>query len=183
MTVADAFRAPALRGPAAWLAAWLALSLGGLSGCGPIGLVRPEEPPLRISEIAGAGDAARRASTRLVLVGLDDDAEGRPDAAEVSYERALRVDATNPWAYLALARHRADGVDPASALPFLDRTQALLEAEGGVPPGAEVHLVGLRGAALRASGREDEGWPLVVEARRRAPEIWDDGRLAADELR
>jgi tetratricopeptide (TPR) repeat protein len=160
------------------VALWVALA----AGCA--GLPLGGEPaPLRISEVAGAGDAARRASTRLVLDGLADDADGQLDAAQAAYERALRVDPTNPWAYLALARHYAEGIEPAGAMAYLERTEALLDAEGGVPPRADAHLVGLRGAALSASGRGDEGSELLAEARRRAPSVWDDGRLAADELR
>jgi tetratricopeptide (TPR) repeat protein len=120
---------------------------------------------------------------RLVLEGLDADASADPDAALVRYERSLQVDPTNPYAYLALARHRVDGEDPGSALPFLDKAQALLEAQGELSPGVEAHVEGLRGSALLASGRRGEAMPLLERARSLAPAAWSDGRLEPEELR
>lgn len=165
------------------LAPALVLVAALLAGCAGLPRLGDTATPLRLSEVAGQGDPARRASTRLVLMALDDDAAGRPDAAQAGYENALRVDPNNPWAYLALARHYAESVDPASALPYLDRCEELLGADGGVPPRVEVNLIGLRGEALRAAGREPEGSSLLADARRRAPSVWDDGQLAAGELR
>jgi hypothetical protein len=43
-------------------------------------------------------------------------------------------------------------------------------------------LLGLRGAALVASGRPVEGLPLLDEARALAPDVWADGHLSAHEL-
>ena len=51
-----------------------------------------------------------------------------------------------------LARHHAEGIEPERAFAFLDRADALLGQESQVPPGVEAHMVGLRGAALRAAG-------------------------------
>jgi tetratricopeptide (TPR) repeat protein len=140
------------------------------------------EPTFRLSSLEQSGDPARRASTRLLLEGLVRDAEGRPSKALSQYERALQVDPNNPYAYLVLARHHADGVEPARALVFLDRADALLGQEAYVPPGVQAHLVGLRGAALRASGHADAGNPLLARARALDPDAWSDARLSAREL-
>jgi len=92
------------------------------------------------------------------------------------------VDPNNPYAYLVLARHHAEGIEPARAFAFLDRADALLGQEAYVPPGVQAHLVGLRGAALQASGRADAGRPLLARARALDPEAWNDARLSAREL-
>lgn len=145
----------------------------------------PEETlvPLRISEVTSEGDPARRASLRMVVTGLDADASDQPERAMGIYEEALRVDPNNPYAYLAIARHHAETNDPAWALSFLDKADALFRAEGGASPRVEPHLVGLRGQALYESGRFDEGLPLLEQARNAAPDVWDDGFLSAAELR
>jgi len=161
------------------LATWLLAT-----GCSWLPLeLRPASAPLRISEVADEGDAERRASTRLVLEGLDADEDGDPERALSSYELALQVDPTNPWAYIALARHHADGVDPRQALPFLDQAHALLLAQGASSPRADAVLLGLRGQALVASGRYEEGIPWLERAREQSPDVWSDGRLSAAELR
>lgn len=131
--------------------------------------------------MAERGDAPRRASTRLLLEGLDADVAGRPDAALAQYERALQVDPTNPYAYLAVARHELHAARPERALRFLDRAEALLPEPDA--PGARAHLLGMRGAALRETGRAEEGLALLERARRLAPEAWSDARLDARELR
>lgn len=139
--------------------------------------------PVRLSDHTQDGDAAHRASMLLVVQGLDADANFEPDLARDLYQRALQVDPMNAYAYLAIARHRVEGRSPSSALPFLDKAQALLEADGALTPGAEAHLAGLRGAALLASGRRDEALPLLEQARRLEPGVWSDGRLDPEELR
>ena len=154
----------------------LAAALGCAGGLGSFG-----GGPLRLSELDGAGDPTRRASLQLCLEGLDADAAGRPRSASVYYERAIQVDATNPYAYLALARYEVENGDPGRALGYVDRTEQLLGAEGARSPGVDVHLAGLRGAALAASGRD--GTYYLVEAERRAPTVWGDGKLSASELR
>jgi len=139
--------------------------------------------PLRISEVASEGDARRRASTQLVLEGLDAELDGNPDEAEARFARATQLDSTNPYAYLALARHRAEGTDPESALPLLDQAAMRLDADDLRTPGADVHLEGIRGAVLYATGRYADGALLLQKAHRAAPSIWSDGRLDPGELR
>jgi tetratricopeptide (TPR) repeat protein len=156
--------------------------LAGCSATGPLSPA-PTVEPIALSEIAGRGDPARRASQRLVLDGLDEDEAARPAAALAQYERALQVDPTNPWAWLALARHEIDEGDPARALSFLDKAEALLRSDGTDSLRVEPHLVGLRGEALTALGRTREGLELLRRARASAPSVWSDGRLDAAELR
>jgi len=155
-----------------------------LAGCaGRASIFAPRAEPLRLHEIAGEGDAARRASQRLVLQGLDSDVQGNTLLARRSYERALQVDANNPFAYLALARQAVEGGDGTAALEYLDQAELLLGAEGRRSPRVEPHLAGLRGAALRERGDANGARPLLAEAWDRAPAVWDDGQLSADELR
>jgi hypothetical protein len=154
------------------------------SGCaGVLGPGAGDGGSFHLSDLASEGDPAFRASMRIVLDGLDADVAGDPDLALVRYERSLQVDPTNPYAYLALARHRVEGEDPGSALPFLDKSRALLRAQGALSPGVEAHLDGLRGSALLASRRRTEALPLLERARTLSPGAWSDGRLDADELR
>jgi len=139
--------------------------------------------PVRISSVASAGDPARRASTRLALEGVDADAAAQPAVAADRYARALQVDPTNPWVYLALARHRLDEGRPSEALAALDQAEARLRVEGALAPGVEVDVIGLRGSAFVASGNADRGAALLREAAQSAPDIWGDGHLDAAELR
>lgn len=170
---------------------WLrAVTAGGLiaallGGCAfPLGgRFGPGAPPFRLSQVADHGDAATRASMRLVLSGLDEDQALRPAQALALYERALQVDPNNPFAYLALARHHVDGSDPRRALAFLDKADALLANSEFRSDGLEAHLVGLRGAALHASHRVGDALPLLERARELSPAVWDDARLDASELR
>jgi tetratricopeptide (TPR) repeat protein len=138
--------------------------------------------PVRVSEALGEGDPARRASIRLTLQGLEADSVGQFEHAEGSYERAIQVDPTNPYAYLALARHQLDGHQPENALYVLDQAAALFEAEGEWNPRVGVHLIGLRGRAFHASGRGEDGVLYLERARELAPDVWSDGYLSADEL-
>ena len=98
------------------------------------------------------------------------------------YERAIQIDPTNPWAYLAIARHHVDD-DPDLALSYLDQTEILLESEPEHSPRVESHLVGLRGAAFVAAGRPREGEMMLLRASDLAPSVWNDGRLSAAELK
>ena len=159
----------------------LALPLALAAGCRAPALRVAAPQPLRFSEIATQGDPARRASLRLCSEGLRSDSEGRAVAAQSRYERAIQIDPTNPWAYLALARHELDTGDGDSALTYLQRAETLLEGEGERSPRVEPHLAGLRGAALRATGRPGE--THLERAAALAPEVWGDWRLDADELR
>lgn len=143
----------------------------------------PGGSSFRITSLESSGDPARRASNQLLVQGLGRDAEARPSEALGLYERALQVDPTNPYAYLVLARHHAEGVEPERAFSFLDRASALFDQEPERPPGVDAHLVGLRGAALRGSGRVDPAAVLLARARSLDPLAWDDGHLSARELR
>ena len=149
-------------------------------GCATVG---PGGGALRLSDLSDEGDPQRRASLRLVLVGLDSDVRGQSSRALSDYKRALQVDASNPYAFLALTRHHVEAGEPERALSTLDRARTLLEADALDSPRVEAHLLGLRGAALKQAGRVAEGERLLDEAARRAPDVWLDGRLDADELR
>jgi tetratricopeptide (TPR) repeat protein len=136
-----------------------------------------------LTDVAEEGDAARRASMRLILSGLEEDQELRPAHALALYERALQVDPNNPFAYLALARHHVEGAEPQRALAFLEKADVLLANSEWQSPGLEADLVGIRGSALYASDRIDRALPLLERARRLVPAVWDDARLDARELR
>lgn len=156
---------------------WL-LATALLVGCaGP----RPWQRPLRVSDVEDQGDPARRASLRLVVRGLDEEGM-QPDQATGHYERAIQIDPTNPYAYLALARHYA-ATEPDRALEYLDQAEALLESEGALSPGVEPHVLGIRGTALRARGETARGEALIAQAADLAPSEWGDGTLSAVELR
>ena len=141
------------------------------------------------------GDPRRGASLWALRRGLEYAAAGQSDRALIEYERAVQVDATNPFAYVALARHYLELGDAERALRNLDQAELLL----GLQPGGELysqqateedrtierirpHLDGLRGGALLAQGREAEALPLLERAREQAPEVWGDGQLAAGEF-
>jgi tetratricopeptide (TPR) repeat protein len=117
------------------------------------------------------------------MEGLDADANGDAARARSRYERALQIDASNPWVYLALARHYVEAGDAGAALAHLDRAEALLDAQGEPSPGARAHLDGLRGAALELEGDHAAARPLLESAARSAPDVWGDGELSASELR
>jgi tetratricopeptide (TPR) repeat protein len=134
---------------------------------------------LRLSRVAGTGDPARRASMRLVLSGLDADEAGRSAEASSHYERALQVDPTNPYAWLALARQEVFEGDPDRGLANLDKAETLLASDEA----AAAHLAGIRAAGLRAVGQPGLAEPFLREARERAPAAWADGKLDAAELR
>jgi tetratricopeptide (TPR) repeat protein len=149
-----------------------------VAGCATL---RPTQE-LRLGALASEGDPQHRASMRLVLDGLDADADGRYRRAQSRYERAIQVDANNPYAYLAIARHFVEVQDFEQANAYLDEADVLFDSLELHSPGAETHLIGLRGAALRPD-RPWEAEPLLAEAAARSPEVWGDGFLAADELR
>jgi tetratricopeptide (TPR) repeat protein len=162
----------------------LACLLVFATGCVVPGTPRDETvEPIRISDQLGLGDPARRASMRLVVEGLDSDVIGRRDRAQGSYERALQVDPTNAFAYLALARHHLDGSTGEGATDLLDQASALFESEGLLEPEVDVHLIGLRGRAMHAEGRGEAAVLYLEQARELAPDVWRDGYLSAEELR
>jgi tetratricopeptide (TPR) repeat protein len=165
-------------------AAGLGLVLAYAVGCaGPQPAPPQTVEPIRVSHALGQGDPARRASTRLVVQGLDEDEAGRPQRARGSYERALQVDPTNPYAYLAMARHDLALGEPEDALDFIEQAAALFESEGLRRPEVGVHLIGLRAEALRAGGSNEEAEVYFETAGDLAPEIWGDRVLSASELR
>jgi tetratricopeptide (TPR) repeat protein len=169
--------------------AWVAAALVVIaSGCvGPGGGRVETVTPIRVSDAVGLGDPARRASTRLVVQGLEADAAHAYERARGSYERAIQVDATNPYAYLALARHYVDleAADPRDAersLLLIDQAAALFEAEDMREPRVGVHLMGLRGRAMRTTGQEEDAALYLDRARALSPAIWGDEYLSAEEL-
>ena len=157
----------------------------GLAGCrgGPFRPAEVTVEPIRISELIEAAPPSRRASLGLIDEGLEADAVQERSRAQSRYERALQVDPSNPYAYLAIARHEIGGPRPLRALTFLDRCEALLRMEGNESPRVLVHLIGIRGAALQRSGREQEGAEFLARAAAMAPGVWGDGILEANELR
>lgn len=157
----------------------VALIVGALVAVGCVGIPSGPTDSLRLSEFADAGDATFRASQRLVLEGL----ATRGRRAQGLFERALQLDSGNPYAYLALARHHVETGEPKRALGHLRRATDFLHALGAWSPRVEVHVVGLRGAALLQLDRDDEAAPLLAHAARAAPEVWSDGALSAAELR
>ena len=149
----------------------LVLVAAGCAGLGGRGI-----PALRISEVVDQGDATRRASQRLLVEGLRADAAGANATAKGKYERALQLDATNPYAYLVFARFEVERRHHDQARAFLERAEALFEGEGSLSPRVEPHLLGLRGVL-------DGRYPSALdEARRLSPDVWGDGALSAEEL-
>jgi tetratricopeptide (TPR) repeat protein len=158
------------------------IALGSLAlGCAGMGSLTGAGRSLRLTDLEGSGDPARRASIRLCIEGLNLDEQGRDSAALSQYQRAIQIDSTNPYAYLALARHEIDEGDPNRALAYVDQAEALLDAQEALTPGAEAHVIGLRGAALLARG--ERGERDLDRARRLDPHSWGDGHLDAAELR
>jgi len=177
------------RSPITHLGGVIAVTVCLMLGCAGTGRQRVQTvEPIRVSDAIGVGDPARRASTRLVLQGLDADADMETDRARGSYERAIQVDATNPNAYLALARHYLDfddptGEDAARATHLIDQAAALFEAEGMREPRVGVHLMGLRGRAMQASQSDADAALYLERARALAPDVWGDEYLSPEELR
>ena len=130
-----------------------------------------------------AGDPARRASNRLVVDGLDADAAGATDRARSRYQRAVQIDASNPFAQLALARHCLETGDFALAIAHLDQAELLFESDSASWRSYEAHVTGLRGLAARELDPPNGGDLLLGEARRASPKTWGDAWLSADELR
>ena len=138
--------------------------------------------PIRISELVEQGDAVRRASLQLLIEGLEADVDGAHARAKGRYERAIQLDPTNPYAYLAFARFEIDRRRAEQARAFLDQTYALFDAEGGMPPRGEAHFFGLDGAVEAIRGQRADAARLFERARRLAPAVWGDAYLTADEL-
>jgi len=167
-----------------------------LAGCAGGGAPKSQRGagPLRVSDLEDGGDPRRGASLWALNRGLAYASAGKPARALVEYERAIQVDATNPYAYLALSRHYLEGGDADRALRNLNQAELLFglvgegaarEQEGAGDEFERIrpHLDGLRGGALLAAGREAEARPLLERAREGAPEVWGDGNLSAEEFR
>lgn len=189
---APAVRALPLRSPVSWFANTFAFSvpvlaalcvLLSLGGCALLPRSpAPLPPAMRISDFVEHGTPKRRASTRLVLLGLEAGMERRPAEALGFYDRALQLDPNNPMAYLALARHEIfEGSSAEQALVFLDQAETMLGRQANTP-GIAVHLAGLRGAALAAVGEAGRAAPYLQQAMEGAL-VWADGVLSAGELR
>lgn len=169
-----------------WLSLCVAQSVA-LFGCANLGVPGSDRglvaAPLTASRAIGLGDAVRDASLRVVIEGLDEDRAGRPSRALARYQRAVRIDATNPFAYLALARHHLEYGSPGEANAFLDQARALFESEGRLGPEVDVWGIGLRAWAERSQGLHASADSRFEAARQLAPRIWDDELLSAGELR
>ena len=152
------------------------------AGCVGSFMARRTEP-LRLSELVDVGDPRRQGSMRLIVEGLDAELIAPSSRALDRYEQAIRIDPGNPYAYLALARHYVSVGDAQRALEHLSRAQSLLDPDGPLSPRIQPHLAGIRGIALEEIGRRSEALQLLSRARRLAPEVWEDGRLDAHELR
>ena len=149
-------------------------------GCATGGRLGGGATALRISEVADEGDATRgfaAAGARRARRGR----AGRRGAALSHYERAIQIDATNPYAYLALACHEIEAGDPVRALEYLNQAEILLESENARSRGSSRISSGCAALALRATGAAGDG--DLEQARRLAPEVWGDGRLTPAELR
>ena len=162
----------------------------GLSGCAqfhdPLSRGMPRmgaDGPLTASRALAQGDAQRVASLRLVIAGLDEDEGGRPSRASAGYQRAIQVDSTNPFAYLALARHHLEYGHVEKAAAFLDQARSLFEAEGQLGPEVDVWGIGLRAWVDRGIGRDSLADSRFEAARQLSSEIWADELLSAGELR
>lgn len=133
-----------------------------------------------MTDVVNQGDAKRRASQRLLIEGLRADAAGADAAAKGKYERALQLDATNPYVYLVFARFEIERRNLNQADAFLERASSLFGGEmaaGAVrSPGVEPHLLGMRGVI---DGNDSYA---LDEARRMSPSVWGDGQLSAQEL-
>ena len=138
--------------------------------------------PYKATDFLDQGDAARKASMRLVVQGLASDERGAYPAARASYERAIQVDATNPWAYLVLARYYVQQGDASRVNSLLDQSAALFEAQGLREPRVGVHLLGLRGSAFVLQGRSADATLYLERAQELAPGVWGDDQLEAGEL-
>jgi tetratricopeptide (TPR) repeat protein len=166
------------------LATLLIVSLAGcVEGRRFIPQLGPAATPLTASRAIGLDDALRDASLRLVIAGLDEDEAGRPSRAIASYQRAIRLDPTNPFAYLALSRHHLEGNSLDEAAAFLDQARSFFEAQQRLGPSVDVWGLGLRAGIERGRGRTERADLLFDRARALSPEIWGDEQLSAAELR
>jgi hypothetical protein len=162
---------------------WTIIHLAGCTGMPMARSPVASKVPLTVSRALGHLDSTRDASLRLVIAGLDEDAAGYPSRALASYQRAVRVDSTNPFAFLALARHHLDGASLDEAGAFLDQARALFENSRGLSDVFDTFGIGLRAGIARERGWEDEAASSFGLARISSPEIWLDEWLSPRELR
>ena len=148
--------------------------LAACAGLNIPGARKSDERPLTTSAALGKTDSTRDASLRLVIAGLDEDSAGRPGRALASYQRAVRVDPTNPFAYLALARHHVDAGSAAEASAFLDQARSLFESEDRLGPSVDVWGIGLRAWIDRVESRDEEADARFELARELSPQMWGD---------
>ena len=109
--------------------------LGCAAGPTTFGLTQGEA--LRIRDVVEEGDPQRRASTRLVLAGLS--AED-PRHAVSQYERAIKTDAMNPYAFLALAAYEIQWGDVERGEQALNQAVLLFRPEWLHSPRVAPHL-------------------------------------------
>ncbi|MAI26594.1 MAG: tetratricopeptide repeat protein [Myxococcota bacterium] len=176
-----------VRGLSSWryVLFWILLALGLVflqAGCQTPAPPPAPVKPYKASDFLDQGDPARKASMRLVVQGLESDDRAAYPAARASYERAIQVDATNPWAYLVLARYYVQQGDVSRVNSLLDQSAALFEAQGLREPRVGVHLLGLRGSAFVLEGRSADATLYLERAQELAPGVWGDDQLEADEL-
>ena len=111
-----------------------------------VGCQTPAPPPAPVkpykaTDFLDQGDPARKASMRLVVQGLESDERGAYPAARAGYERAIQVDATNPWAYLALARYYVQQGDVSRVNSLLDQSAAQEEIMTRLPRNHDVSQI------------------------------------------
>ena len=110
--------------------------LAGLAGCAASRTAVPASLPERdlkkliladqqysLQTVPPAASAQRAASFRIAAEGQRALKEGRVDEAEDRLERALSLDARNPFCYLYLAEIRFRAGDPEQALVLLDQSE------------------------------------------------------------
>ncbi len=170
-----------------WRKAHFLIALGLLVAFFQWGCRTPPPPPAPVvpykaTDFLNQGDPARKASMRLVVQGLQSDEHQEYPAARAAYERAIQVDATNPWAYLVLARFYVQQGEVSRVNSLLDQAAALFEAQGLREPRVGVHLLGLRGSAFVLEGRSADGTLYLERAQELAPGVWGDDQLEAGEL-
>lgn len=161
--------------PSILFAAASLLLLVGATGCAGL-ILTGQVDAVRITDVVNEGDATRRASQRLLIEGLRADAAGADSAAKGKYERALQLDATNPYVYLVFARFELERRNRDQADAFLERAASLFDGEASRSPRVEPHLLGMRGVI------DGKGSGALEEARRMSPSVWGDGYLSAEEL-
>ena len=94
----------------------------------------------------------------------------------------VRLDATNPIAFLALARHHVGDRQSRRGERLPRPGSRALRGRGRAGSAVDVWGIGLRAWIDRAEGHEAEADSRFEAARELSPEIWRDELLSADEL-